>query len=193
MKKLVFVFALVAMAFGGSVFAQAIHDDNVGIYFDADGTMTSNNDGTPGLKHVFVVLTNVGHATVEGFEGKITATGGVLISYDSMTFPVDAIDVGSRYGEVIAGFGSPVMVEDGKVVVMEFDIIVTDPGMPGMLFIDPVYFPSIPGAPAFLGGGELVEARNSTAPGMPVLVTNSADEPVAIESTSFDNLKSLFR
>lgn len=193
MKKLVFVFALIAMAFGGSVFAQPIHEDNVGIYFDADGTMASINDGIPGLKHVYVVLTNVGHATVEGFEAKITATGGALISYDSMAFPVNAIDVGSRYGEVIAGFGSPLMVEDNKVVVMEFDIIVTDPGMPGMLFIDPVYFPSIDGAPAFLAGGELVEARNSTAPGLPVMVTNSTEEPVATESTSFDNLKSLFR
>jgi hypothetical protein len=193
MKKLVFVFALVAMAFAGSAFAQAEYTNNLGVYFDADGTMASNNDGMPGLKHVYVVMTNLTVDTVEGFECKITATGGMLISYDSMVFPVDAINVGTRFGEVIAGFGAPMMVEDGKVMVMEFDIVVTDPGMPGSLFIDPVYFPSHPGAPAFLSGGEIYEARNSTAPGLPVLVTNSETEPVATDATSFDNLKSLYR
>jgi len=62
-----------------------------------------------------------------------------------------------------------------------------------MLFIDPVYFPSVSGAPAFLAGGEVIAANNSTAPGLPVLVTNSTEEPVATDATSFDNLKSLYR
>ena len=193
MKKLVFVLALVAMAFGGSVFAQEGYENNMGVYFDADGISAINNDGVVGLKHVYVVLTQLTHATVEGFEAKITASGGMLISYDSMTFPVDAIDVGTRFGEVISGFGSPLLVADNKAMVMDFDIIVTDASIPGMLFIDPVYFPSVSGAPAFLAGGEVIAANNSTAPGLPVLVTNSTEEPVATDATSFDNLKSLYR
>jgi hypothetical protein len=78
-------------------------------------------------------------------------------------------------------------------VVMEFDIIVTDADIPGLLFIDPIYFSSIPGSTAFLSDGEIVAARNATAAGFPVLVTNSEDEPVGAQATSFDNLKSLYR
>lgn len=193
MKKLVFVFALVAMAIGGSAFAQNAYENNIGVYFDADATMISNNDATPGVKHVYVVLTQLTNATVEGFECKLTATGGMLISYDSKVFPVETINVGTRFGEIIAGFGSPVMAVDGMAVVMELDIIVTDPTMPGEMYLEPVYHPSTPGAPAYLSDGVVVAAHNSTAPGAPVLVTNSTEEPVATEATSFDNLKSLYR
>lgn len=193
MKKLVLVIALALVACGGSVFAQDINQDNIGVYFDADATLLRNNDGVPGLHHVYVVLTNLSHNVIEGFECKITASGGLLVSYDSKTFPVDVIDVGTRYGEIIAGFGQPLPVADGQAVVMELDIIVTDAAIPGLLFLEPVYFASVPGSAAYLSEGEIVATRNSTAPGFPVLVTNSEDEPVATQGTSFDNLKSLFR
>jgi hypothetical protein len=190
---MVFALALVIMACGGSALAQNINEDNIGVYFDTAGTVMSNNDGLVGVKHVYVVLTNLTQPVVGGFECKITATGGMLISYATKTFPVDVIDVGTRYGETIAGFGQPLPVADGKAVVMEFDIVVTDPSIPGEMFIEPIYYPSMPGATCYLSNGEIFEARNSTAPGEPVLVTNSETEPVATEATSFDNLKSLYR
>jgi len=194
MKKLVFAIALVALAVSGSAFAQdEIWQNNMGVYFDAEGTVTMNNDGVPGLMHVYLVLSNLTSPTVDGFECKITSQGGLLVAYDSKTFPLDTIDVGTRYGEIIAGFGQPLPVADGKAVVMEFDIVVTDAAVPGELFIDPLYFPSVPGAPAYLFDGEVIPVHNSTAPGLPVLVTNGTEEPVATESTSFDNLKSLYR
>jgi hypothetical protein len=193
MKKLVFALVLAVTACGGAALAQDFGVNNIGVYFDAEGTQMSNSDGTPGPRHVYVVLTNLDRTVVNGFECKITASGGMLVSYDSMAFPVDVIDVGTRYGEVIAGFGQPLMVSEGRAVVMEFDIIVTDADIPGLLFIDPIYFSSIPGSTAFLSDGEIVAARNATAAGFPVLVTNSEDEPVGAQATSFDNLKSLYR
>ena len=192
MKNLVFIIALITMV-GGTAFAQGNWEDNIGVYFNADGTVVSNNDGVAGVHHVYMVLTNVTSPTVDGFECKITAEGGMIISYASKVFPLETINVGTRYGEVIAGFGSPLATVNGNAMVMEFDIIITDPGMPGLLYIAPVYFPSIPGAPAYLSAGEIVAAKNSTGPGMPVLVTNIPEEPVATETTSFDNLKSLYR
>jgi hypothetical protein len=194
MKKMVFAIALIALAFGGSAFAQVgSWQDNMGIYFDAEGTIAENNDGVPGLLNCFIVLTGVTQPTVDGFECKIVGEGGLLVSYDSVAFPVDAIDVGSRFGEIIVGFGEPLPVEGGKAVVATFDIIVTNPTIPGAVYLSPVYFPSLPGVPAYLAGGELVPARNSTEDGMPVLVTNSAEGVVDTDEMSFDNLKSLYR
>lgn len=195
MKKLVFVVALIALAVGGSAIAQTAFQNNMGVYFDAEGTIATNNDGIAGVKHVYVVLTQLTTPTVDGFECKLTASGGMVIAYATQTFPegLGTINVGTRYGEVVAGFGFPLPAVDGRAVVMEFDIFVTDPGIPGELFISPTYFPSIPGTAAFLYADNLYVANNSTAPGLPVLVTNSTDEPVATEATSLDNLKSLYR
>lgn len=195
MKKLVFVVALIALAVGGSAFAQTAFQNNIGVYFDAEGTITTNNDGVAGVKHCYVVLTDLTTPTVDGFECKLTATGGMIIAYATQTFPAElaVINVGTRYGEVIAGFGFPLPVVDGRAMVMEFDIFVTDPGVPGELFLSPTYFSSLPGTAAFLYDHVIYEANNSTAPGLPVLVTNSTEEPVATQATSLDNLKSLYR
>ncbi len=107
--------------------------------------------------------------------------------------------VGKRLRTALEKNGHVVEVfEDSRLALRrlderDFDIIVTDPTIPGTMFLNPVYFPSITGAPAYLSNGVVVAAHNSTAPGTPVLVTNSTEEPVATEATSFDNLKSLFR
>nr|MEE4266592.1 hypothetical protein [Candidatus Krumholzibacteria bacterium] len=193
MKKLVFVFALIALVSAGSAFAQTAYQNNIGVYFDEAGTTLINNDGVVGAKDIYVVLTNLTVDTVKGFECKLTAEGGMVMSYASISFPVNTVNVGVRFGEVIAGFAEPVMVENGSVMVMQAQVIVTDVSIPGELYLDPVYFASVEGAPAFLSAGVLIPANNSTAPGEPVLVTNGSEEPVATEGTSFDNLKSLYR
>ncbi len=192
MKQFCFVIALISLTSSGLALGQISGEqNNIGVYFDAAGTQISNNDGLPGLKHVYVVISGLTRPSVDGFEFKITASGGLLISYDSVAFPVNTIDVGTRFGEIIAGFDHPLLAREGRVLVMEFDIMVTDMAMPGSLFIHPVNYPSLAGAPAYLSGGQIVTALPSAAPGQPVLVTNSSEGPLAAKATSWNKLKNL--
>ena len=71
MKKMVLVFALAALALGGSAFAQTPYQNNIGIYFDEAGT--NNCAFLPVGSHpAYVVLTKLTAGDVLGWEAKLT-------------------------------------------------------------------------------------------------------------------------
>jgi len=195
MKKLLVVLSILTIAFAGSAFAQdAPWQNNVGVYL-ADGS--HNVDVAAGTTlDLHLIISNLSADSVAGFELKLTAYGPLFIIGGTEVYPTQMINVGSRPGEYIVGYDSP-MPANGSFEVMSFSAIVTDAAVPAGLLIDSVYFPSLPGVPNFLvngGTGELVELRQSTGGADdPVFVVNTQDVPVATETTSFDNLKSLYR
>ena len=196
MKKLLVVLSILTIALAGSAFAQdAPSDNNVGIYL-ADGA--HNADAIPGsMLDLHLVISNLTADTVSGFELKLETSGPVFIAESTIVYPTQVINVGVRVGEFIVGFDGPVPAVDGAVEVMSFSVFVTDDAVSGGLFIKPIFFPSIASVPSYLidaDSGELVEMRQSTGGADDaVFVINSQEVPVATESTSFDNLKSLYR
>jgi hypothetical protein len=196
MKKLIITLSILTIAFAGTVFAQdGMSDNNIGIYL-ADGSHAV--DAVQGeVLDLHLVITNMTSPAVAGFEVKMISEGPLFIVESSIAFPTDSINVGSRYGEIIVGFGTPLLPEAGSIEVMSFSALVSDAAQPSSLFIMPVFSPSIPGVPSYLADAQadiLVEMRQSTGgPSDPVFVVNTDPVPVATESTSFDSLKSLYR
>ena len=196
MKKMVLVFALVALAFGGSAFAQGWNSDNIGVYFDTAGTIISNPDAS-GTFAVHMILSNLSKDVLEGFEAKVVADGGLELIDDTWQLNYDGFEVGRFEGEVMVGFTSPVVPVDGMVHVCSFYVTVINPAVPGALYLEPQRFATETELgeenPVYVSGSVAYPLFNSTEEGLPVLVVNTPDEPVATESTSFDNLKSLYR
>ncbi len=193
MKKMVFALALIALAFGGSAFAQMGWQDNIGVYFDAEGTQLSATDELTGPRALYIVLDNLSNGVVDGFECKLVCTGSMSLMDDVFVFPVQTIEVARFENEILAAYSEPQIPAGGKLLAGTIYVNVLDAGMPGALYLEPLRQPSIEGAPCYAADGVDYALRNSTEPGAPVLVLNYPEEPVATETTSFDNLKSLFR
>lgn len=195
MKKLIVVLSILTIAFAGSAFAQDLEwQNNIGIYL-ADGSHAATATAGETLD-LHMVITGMTSEASAGFELKMSTEGPLFLMEATIAYPDAAINVGTRTGEFIVGYANPVLAVDGQVEVMTFSVIVTDPAIPGGIFISNVYFPSIPGVPSYLAdadNAEIVEMRQSTGGGAPVFVVNEELIPVATESTSFDNLKSLYR
>ena len=195
MKKLIIALSILTIAFAGVATAQDLTwENNVGIYL-ADGShATTAVQGE--MVDLHVIISHMTSPAAGGFELKLVAEGSLIIVEPTIAYPTDAINAASRTGEYIVGYGTPIASVDASVEVMSFSAIVTA-DLPGALYIEPVYFETLANVPSYLADAEnaiVVEMRQSTGgPSDPVFVVNTELVPVATESTTFDNLKSLYR
>jgi len=201
MRKMVIICVLAAFAFGGSAFAQDPNDmdlNNIGIYLNAAGTGSCGTIDADVPFTVFVVLTRLTNPEVWAWEAKFVYEN---IHYFGILPYGSAIDVGTREGEHIVGLAEPLMAIGGTVVVAEMYLMVdgamNDVTQPSNVYIEGTYFPLLPnGQPAYLeavgsDGVALWQAING--PETPQLSMNCDCAPVAIEASSWGNVKSLYR
>lgn len=195
MKKLalVIMFSLLAT----SAFAQNWGSNNIGVYLDAGAE--SNCGYGVGSIPCYLVGTGLETASVGGFELKLTVSGPAFGPIDPV-YPVNAANLATRPNEWFVGFAEPAPTSGGSVVFMSFNLFVTGDLAPTELFIDPIYFASIPGACAYLDGADYniqLPLFNST--GDPVsgatlpVMTLNGQCAVPSEDASWGEVKSLFR
>lgn len=196
MKKLLVVLSILIIAVSGSAFAQdLIWQNNIGAYL-ADGSYEV--DAAQGdVLELHMILTNMTSPACGGFEYKLSTVGGLFIMESTIAYPTDSINAASREGEFIVGYGNPIPAVSGAVEVMSVSVIVTDEE-PSGLYIGAVYFASIPGVPCYLADAAnaiMVEMHQNLGDSSDAVfeVNEKGQTPVATESTSFDNLKSLYR
>ena len=199
MKKLVLaIFFLTLLT--GNAFAQLDPDDDgIGVYFDPCACVNCL-ELDAGLHIGYVVIT---HPTspngVGGWEAKIWAEGPVsILSYE---FIGNAINAGLRPNEFVVGIpiGEPLYnpyMYPAVVVAMVY-IQVEDTSAPINFYIDGIFFSSHDsGQPAYLDGGDtniIKPLQQPTGgPDYPVATINGACA-VAVEATTFDGIKALFR
>jgi hypothetical protein len=190
MKKLILALSILTIAFAGSAFAQLEWQNNIGIYTDTgDFNVTAVAFETIPVN---VVLTNPTSDNITGYEFNLIEEGGIFLGEYMVDY--DYIDAATRPGEHMIGFGAPQPL-NGNFVLGHFDILVTDAAVPAHLFIRPIYFSSVEGAPSYANNqGEFNVMLQSTGDSfVPVFLINSPEDPVDTESTSFDGLKSLYR
>ena len=197
MKKLVVL--LMAMVVATSAFA--IVDDGTssfGIYFDTEADMPVLEGATPYSTHTafFHVINPVGD-NIYGFELGYDLVGPAQILSTTFLNP-QALNVGSP-DNMIVGFGTPTetspittlatidilyMSTDGEAV--QFFLHGTTPSSVNELY------PTILGADSALIQGELNVVAGEGSGGLN-FVSGGIDLPIATESMSFDNVKSLYR
>ena len=201
MKKIVLVLTLAACALSGSAFAQDPGDmdrNNIGVYLNEAGIGNCGGIDADIPFTVFVVLTRLSNAEVWGWEAKFVYENILSLGVNPYG---EHIDAGTRDGEHIVGLSMPLMAMNQKVVVAEMDLMVSgalnDVTQPSNVFIEGIYFPLLPnGQPAYLeasgsDGVALWQAING--PETPQLSMNCDCAPVAVEASSWGNVKSLYR
>ncbi len=210
MKKLVLAITIAIMAFSGVAMAN-YNANNVGVYFDTEGTEVCMGDLSAigiSVHHVYVVLTKLTDTNVVmGFELQLATDGPLAAS--NFTFPAgsSALNVQSAPSFMV-GFGVPVPVVARKAVVMEFDILVfsTNPvnwdvDGNGHVYVKDIFFHSMEAeVPAYINeAGELVELHQSTGNEYdPVMYFSLWEDGcdgiiVATDDASWDSVKSLYR
>jgi len=198
MKKMVLVFTLAAFALSGSAFAQDPENpfvNNIGVYLNdaATGNCGAIDENVPFT--VYVILTKLTNPEVWAWEARftfenITQTGSLVFG--------DHVNAGTREGEYIIGLADPLFAVNSNVIVAEFGLMVVnffnDATQPSYVYVDGIYFSTLPnGQPAYL------EVPGSNGVGLyqaidgPQLTMNGDCQPVAVESSSWGNLKSLYR
>jgi len=194
MKKLVALLIVSLMATA----AFAVHDDGTdsfGIYFNA--TNDNNCLAGAGLYQpfpVFLVLMNPASAT-NGFECTVTPSGSATNFALSTTLAgTGALDVDASANGFAVGAAANYPVAAGGCTLVTWSYMLTGPG--DLSFkIGPATVPSLSGGlPVVTGDGVL--RRCGVASGsvlLPVATVNNANCVVANETSTFGNVKSLFR
>ena len=190
MKKLALVLALTMAAFAGSAFASDWFSDNVGVYFDE---AASSNCGTAAPYTpfpAFLVLTQITAPDVNAFEVALTFDNVVSLGFAARG---NAIDAGILPGEHLVGFASPQPVVGGAVVVADLQLMVQNTNAAG-IGAGGVFFHTLASKiPAYQGSTTEVRELHPISPaGSPIMVINGGCV-VGAETTSFGEVKSLFR
>jgi hypothetical protein len=203
MKKLVIVLTLAVFALAGAASAQDPNPgyyDNIGVYTDEgcvrnDFCLREYFEVTP----VYVVLTELTSPEVFGWEAKFTFEN---MAHGNMNIFGDAIDAATREGEHIVGLATPLIANDGTVVVASVEIWLRqgtdDMSDPSYIYVDGVYFGALPGGiPTYLPAPEapayLHQATSEGHEGGPVFFLNAWCGPVAVEQDTWGGVKSLYR
>lgn len=200
MKKTAIALLLTLIMAGGA-FAQLDPDaDGIGVYFDPCACV--NCLSLPAGTHTgYVVITHPSSDEgVGGWEAEITQTGPAAVT--AWNLEGNAINAATRPNEFVVGLGSPLVnpYMFPAVVVATLELFIYDETTPVEFFIDGVYFHSLPDydGPAYLDGGDpshiIGLQQIQGGPDLPVAIINGdCGGVVATESTSFDNLKALYR
>ena len=198
MRKLVIVCFLATFVLGGSALAQDPENpfvNNIGIYLNvaATGNCGAIDENVPFT--AYVILTKLTYPEVWAWEARFTFEN--ILQIGETVFG-DHVNAGTREGEYIIGLASPLFAVNRNVIVAEFDLMVNnffnDVNEPSYVYVDGIFFSLLPnGQPAYL------EAPGSNGVGLyqaidgPQLTMNGDCQPVAVESSSWGNLKSLYR
>lgn len=201
MKKIVIVLILAAFALSGSAFAQDPGNpfvNNIGIYLNEAATGNCGAIGENAPFTVYVILTMLTYPEVWAWEAKFSFEN--ILQIGETVFG-DHVNAGTREGEYIVGLATPLFASNGNVIVAEFVLMVNDfyndVTQPSNVYVEGIYFSLLPnGQPAYL------ESSGSTGVALwqaigeadsPQLSMNGDCTPVGVESSSWGNLKSLYR
>lgn len=195
MKKMVLAFALAALAFSATAaFAQVdpAYRDNIGIYLDEAGTENCVNIPLSTPTTAYLVLTRLSANEVLGWEAKLTFDNVFVTSFADRG---QAIDAGSREGEHVVGYASPLPAVGGNCVVADIGLLMVSPG-PAYAFADEIYFSLLEnGLPAYIdadsNGYALHPVFGETSD--PIMIINGDCGPVAVQESTFGAVKSLYR
>lgn len=201
MKKIVLVLTLAACVLSGSAFANDPGDmdrNNIGIYLNQAGIGNCGAIDANIPFTVFVVLTRLSNPEVWGWESKFVFENILSLG---VTPNGEYIDAGTRDGEHIVGLSMPLMAMNQTVVVAEMDLMVSgalnDVTQPSNVYIEGIYFSLLDnGQPAYLdvsGSNGVALWQAISGPETPQLSMNGDCVPVAVEASSWGNLKSLYR
>jgi len=201
MKKIVLVLTLAACVLSGSAFANDPGDmdrNNIGIYLNQAGIGNCGAIDANIPFTVFVVLTRLSNPEVWGWEAKFVFENILSLG---VTPNGEYIDAGTRDGEHIVGLSMPLMAMNQTVVVAEMDLMVSgalnDVTQPSNVYIEGIYFSLLDnGQPAYLdvsGSNGVALWQAISGPETPQLSMNGDCVPVAVEASSWGNLKSLYR
>jgi hypothetical protein len=206
MKKLIFALSLVAVVTLAAPMTALAQDpvaaNQIGIYTtEVDSTLGAAevSVGPSGNFFAYVCLTKpqdnsfAAVDSVEAFEFGMTFENGADIFVLGATLPPNSIDVGGgdpvNGFDFIVGIGVPIGVNNGGVTLVTLQILSLS-GAPNAIFIGPstvgnLYYQDT-------ATKELVEFYPSSSdPSLPVFGINQT--PVATESRTWGNLKSLYR
>jgi hypothetical protein len=209
MKKLLFALcalAAIALLTPSAGFAQ--WENRIGIYTSAAAADVSINPAPAIGTNFFIyfVLTNPTEAGapmtfVKGFEFKVSIVGGASADFlrNLETYPTPGINIGDvsdfYNSTYLCGYGSPVPVVDGKVLLLTWRARIYDDTDPYNFYLSPADPASFPGHLAFLNSSNVPLQADGSQPLYtdPVFTVGGVPDPVATESASFGGVKALFR
>ena len=192
MKKLALVLALTVTAFAGSALASDWFSDNVCIYTDAEGTNNCATAAPFTAIPAYLVLTDLTSSDINAWEMALTFSNVTQLSLMPRGF--GPIDVGILPGEHIVGLAAPLYPVGGTVVIADLTLMVQNTD-PASISVGGTFFHSLRlKVPAYQGTEtEIRELHPISEPGTPVFVINGACGVVGTETSTFGNVKSLFR
>ena len=201
MRKLVIVCFLATFVLGGSALAQDPENpfvNNIGIYLNvaATGNCGAIDENVPFT--VYVILTQLTYPEVWAWEARFTFEN--ILQIGETVFG-DHVNAGTREGEYIIGLASPLFAVNRNVMVAEFELMVNDffndVNQASNVYVDGIYFSLLPnGQPAYLeapGSDGVALWQAIGGADSPQLSMNGDCVPVGVESSSWGNLKSLYR
>ena len=201
MKRMVTVCVLALFVFGGTALAQDPENpfaNNIGIYLNPAGTGSCGAIDADIPFTVYVILTTLTYPEVWGWEAKFITENILNLGLD---FYGNGINAGTREGEFLVGLSEPLMATNNSLVIAEIDLVINgflnDVSQPSNVFIEGVYFSLLDnGQPAYLEavgstGVSLYQAIGGM--GTAQLSMNCDCAPVGVESSSWGDLKSLYR
>lgn len=191
MKKLALVLALTLTALAGSAFATDWSADNVGIYFDEAGSTNCSSAAPFTPIPAYMVLTRLSTPNINAWE--IALTYSNVLSLNFVPRGGNFIDLGINPGEHLVGLAEALVPVNGTVVIADMTLMVQNTN-PASISCNGVFFHSLDAkVPAFQGTDEVIrELRPISPTGSPILTING-DCVVATETSSFGEVKSLFR
>jgi hypothetical protein len=193
MKK--FVTLLLVALFASTAFA-GLDDgaDSFGVYFDTLGN-TNDLDGVAVFTpfNVYLLLMNPTGPT-NGFECTVTPVGAPHFILSTTLGGMGALDVDSSPNGFAVGAASDYPAVGGAMVLVTWSFMLQSPAQLEY-YITKATIPSMPGnLPVVTGNGVLRRCGISSGSVLaPVAYVNSPNTPVVTETSSFGNVKSLFR
>jgi hypothetical protein len=197
MKKIALVIFLTSLLTGNAFAQLDPDDDGIGVYFDPCACVNCL-DLDQGEHMGYIVITHpTAPAGVGGWEAKVWAEGGGLITGHELIG--NAINAATREHEFIVGLGDPISnpYSFPAVVVAMLNVFIIDTSVPTNFFIDAVYFHSLPESqPAYLDGADysnIIKLQQSTGGADYPVATINGECAVATDATTFDGVKALYR
>jgi hypothetical protein len=189
-----------------AVTTSSVGKNRIGIYTTPTGG-AAFIDPAPALAtnfNLYFVLTNPTEAGaplafVNGFEFNVTMTTGPSGDFLRIleTLPANSIQLGDSSDPANAtyacGFGAPVPVTDGEVLLLTWRARIYDATDPYLFYLSPVDNPTFPGRLAFLNSANSGVAADGSAATYADPVFAIGGVPWATENETVGAIKALFR
>jgi len=191
MKKLIFL--LMAILVASSAFAIIDPDsDSVGVYFDMTADTMEMDMAAPGAMTAYLLLTNPSGSEIGGFEAGLTIDGPSTPAVTTFDNPT-ALNVGTATN-MIVGFGTPTPATEVTLLATIDIYYIGGPDDVLSIYLSGSTPSSAdPDYPVVVNDGAILITAMPVMAGMPCAGANLPETPVATQSMSFDNVKSLYR